>query len=54
MNELILRYLKQYIWGIGDDADNYFDGSYNSSAILKLIYIYTQEHHTNPALQTTT
>jgi hypothetical protein len=26
------------MWAIGSDADNYIDGSYNLSAILKLIY----------------
>ena len=31
-------YLQKNIWGIGSDADNYIDGSYNLSAILKPIY----------------
>ena len=31
-------YLSKNIWGIGNDADNYIDGSYNLYAILKLIY----------------
>ena len=30
-------YLSIY-WGIGNDADNYSDGSHNLYAILKMIY----------------
>jgi hypothetical protein len=33
----IYIYKKIYM-GIGNDADNYIDGNYNLSAILKLIY----------------
>uniref|UniRef100_A0A673WLU3 Uncharacterized protein n=1 Tax=Salmo trutta TaxID=8032 RepID=A0A673WLU3_SALTR len=37
-NTDIYIYLQKNIWEIGNDADNYIDGSFNLSTILKLIY----------------
>ena len=34
----ILYIYAKNIWGIGNDADNYIDGSYILLAIVKLIY----------------